>query len=163
MDKDTFLKLLVAQLRYQDPDKPADGTQFVAETAQFTTVEKLTDLATAQQSMLTAQLQLGATQMVGHEISYVDKDGKTRTGVVTAATVNGSTPSVKVGDTDIALSSVQEVRNTGTTPAAATPAAGGAATTPATDKAAATTPATDQAAATKPADDKAGAAKPATP
>jgi flagellar basal-body rod modification protein FlgD len=113
----------VAQLKYQDPDKPADGTQFVSETAEFTSVEKLTDLATAQQSMLAAQLQLGATQMVGHEIAYTDKFGKTQTGVVTAATVNGSTPTVKVGDTEVALSSVQEVRNAGAdTPKPATPA-----------------------------------------
>jgi flagellar basal-body rod modification protein FlgD len=111
LDKDTFLRLLVAQLKYQDPDKPADGTQFVSETAQFTTVEKLTDLASVQQSLLTAQLRLGAAQMVGKEISYLGADGKPATGVVRAATVNGATPSVKVADTDVPLSSVQEVRN----------------------------------------------------
>ena len=32
-DKDTFLKLLVAQLKYQDPSNPADSTQFLAQTA----------------------------------------------------------------------------------------------------------------------------------
>jgi flagellar basal-body rod modification protein FlgD len=121
MDKDTFLKLLVAQLRYQDPSKPADGTEFVSETAQFTSLEKLTDLATAQQSMLTAQLQLGATQLVGREIAYLDKNGKAQTGVVTAATVTGSTPMVKVGDTEVALSSVQEVRSSAADAKPATP------------------------------------------
>ena len=40
-DQDTFLKLLVAQLKYQDPSNPADSTQFLAQTAQFTQVEKL--------------------------------------------------------------------------------------------------------------------------
>ena len=34
--QDAFLKLLVAQLKYQDPSKPADSTQFMAQTAQFT-------------------------------------------------------------------------------------------------------------------------------
>jgi hypothetical protein len=45
----------------------------------------------------------------------VDKDGnqptKLLTGVVTAASFMGSTPTIKVGDTDVALSTVKEVRN----------------------------------------------------
>jgi flagellar basal-body rod modification protein FlgD len=124
LDKDTFLKLLVAQLKYQDPSNPADSTQFLAQTAQFTTVEKLSDLEKTQQSLLTAQLQLTASNLVGKTISYtvpdtskpVDKDGKAATtlltGVVTAASFTGSTPTVKVGDKDVALSSITEIRNT---------------------------------------------------
>ena len=38
LDQDTFLKLLVAQLKYQDPSSPSDPTQFMSETAQFTVV-----------------------------------------------------------------------------------------------------------------------------
>jgi flagellar basal-body rod modification protein FlgD len=38
-DKDTFLKLLVAQLRHQNPLEPADGLQFVTQLAQFTALE----------------------------------------------------------------------------------------------------------------------------
>lgn len=36
----TFLTLLVAQLKNQDPAQPADGTQFVTQLAQFTTLEQ---------------------------------------------------------------------------------------------------------------------------
>ena len=39
--KDTFLKLFVAQLKYQNPMNPADGTQFVSQLAQFTELEQL--------------------------------------------------------------------------------------------------------------------------
>ncbi len=38
-NKSTFLLLLVAQLKNQDPRNPADGTQFVAQLAQFTSLE----------------------------------------------------------------------------------------------------------------------------
>jgi flagellar basal-body rod modification protein FlgD len=40
VDKNMFMKLLVAQLRNQDPMKPSDGTQFIAELAQFQQLEQ---------------------------------------------------------------------------------------------------------------------------
>ena len=39
-NQNVFLQLLVAQLKYQDPDQPADGTQFVTQLAQFTTLQE---------------------------------------------------------------------------------------------------------------------------
>ena len=111
MDKDLFMKLLVAQLKYQDPTKPADTTQFLAQTAQFTVVEKLEELSKQNTEMVTAQLMNGATNLIGRTITYTGIDGKEYTGVV-ASTTLGSSPTLKVGDTDVALSSVKEVRPT---------------------------------------------------
>jgi flagellar basal-body rod modification protein FlgD len=135
LGKDTFLKLLVAQLKYQDPTNPADSTQFLAQTAQFTTVEKLNDLETTQQDLLKAQLQLGASNLIGRTVTYqtpdttkpADKDGnpvmKSMQGVVTSASFLGSTPTVKVGDTDVALSSITEVQAAAAAPKVAAPVA----------------------------------------
>jgi flagellar basal-body rod modification protein FlgD len=111
LGKDAFLKLLVAQLKYQDPSKPADGTAFIAQTAQFTQVEKLSDLAETEEKLLSAQLMLGASTMVGRTVSYQAADGTTGTGVVASASFTGSTPTLRVGATDVPLSSVTEVRN----------------------------------------------------
>lgn len=44
-DKSTFLKLLVAQLQYQNPLNPADGVQFVTQLAQFTSLEQSTQMS----------------------------------------------------------------------------------------------------------------------
>ncbi len=112
LDQDTFLKLLVAQMKYQDPSKPADSTQFLAQTAQFTQVEKLGQIADAQASMLSAQLMVGASNLVGRTVTYLDAAGAEQTGVVKSATLGGSDPTLRVGYTDVQLSKVKEVRET---------------------------------------------------
>ncbi len=109
LGKDTFLKLLVAQLKYQDPTKPADSSQFLAQTAQFSMVEKLEELAKSQNDMLAAQLMLGASNLVGRTVTYLGANGEDLTGVVSAATISGSSPTVRIGNTDVPLSSVKEV------------------------------------------------------
>jgi flagellar basal-body rod modification protein FlgD len=110
LDKDTFLKLLVAQLKYQDPSNPADSTTFMAQTAQFTQVERLNELKTVSSDQLVAQMMLSASGMVGKTITYAGPDGKDVTGVVTSARFNGSAPTLRVGDTDVPLPAVKEVR-----------------------------------------------------
>ena len=70
-DKDTFLKLLVAQLKYQDPSNPADPTQFMSQTAQFTQVEKLGDIA----DLMKSQRLISASALVGHPVTYMDENG----------------------------------------------------------------------------------------
>jgi flagellar basal-body rod modification protein FlgD len=108
-DQDTFLKLLVAQLKYQDPSNPADSTAFLAQTAQFTQVEKLGEIA----DMLSAQQLIGASSLVGRTVTYQDADGASFTGVVTRTKLNGdSGPTLVVGNTDVELSRVTEVQDT---------------------------------------------------
>jgi flagellar basal-body rod modification protein FlgD len=108
-DKDTFLKLLVAQLKYQDPSKPADSTQFLAQTAQFTQVEKLGDIA----DMLKSQRMVSASALVGHTVTYMDEFGARQTGVISAAKLNGdSEPMLRVGNTEVLLSKVTEIQQT---------------------------------------------------
>jgi len=111
-DKDTFLKLLVAQLKYQDPSNPADSTQFLAQTAQFTQVEKLGDIA----DLLKSQRLTGVSGLVGHNVTYMDENGAQQSGVISAAKLNGdSEPMLRIGNTDVQLSKVMEVLPTGPT------------------------------------------------
>ena len=87
-DKDMFLKLLVAQLKYQDPSKPADSSQFVAQTAQFTLVEKMDQLVDSYTNQMQAAELTTATGMLGSTITYTD--GKnTKTGVVSGVSISG--------------------------------------------------------------------------
>ncbi|MBL7254618.1 flagellar hook assembly protein FlgD [Paractinoplanes lichenicola] len=106
-DRDTFMKLLVAQLKYQDPSKPADSTQFLAQTAQFTQVEKLEGIA----DMLKGQQLITASSLVGKNVEYMDGDGVRHTGAISAAKLNGdSEPLLRIGNTEVPLSKVTEVQ-----------------------------------------------------
>jgi flagellar basal-body rod modification protein FlgD len=109
LDEDAFLKLLVAQLRYQDPSKPTDSSQFMAQTAQFTQVQTLQKLADDQQQMLSVQMMQSASAMVGRTVTFTKADGTEGTGVVSAATVGSTSPTLRVGATDVPLSSVTKI------------------------------------------------------
>jgi flagellar basal-body rod modification protein FlgD len=108
IDQDTFLKLLVAQLKYQDPSNPADATQFLSETAQFTVVQKLEALSTLDQQVLDATRAQSAAGLIGKQVTYTDYAGTTRTGTVTGTTLGGK-PTLTVDGTDVPLESVTAV------------------------------------------------------
>jgi flagellar basal-body rod modification protein FlgD len=118
--KDTFLKLLVAQLKYQNPLQPQDGSEFLAQTAQFTMVEKLSSLESESKSSLAANQMLAATSMIGHEVKYKDADGNDQTGVVTSVKVTSNGPLMHIGDNDISYNAIEEVHSIPTTPATTT-------------------------------------------
>jgi flagellar basal-body rod modification protein FlgD len=82
MDKDTFLKLLVAQMKYQDPSAPTDSSAFVTQTATYSQVEALQKLTDQNASMLAMQRASSAGALVGKTATYVGEDGVARTGAV---------------------------------------------------------------------------------
>jgi flagellar basal-body rod modification protein FlgD len=113
LGKDAFLKLLVAQLKYQDPTSPVQGTEFIAQTAQFTTVEKLTDLADTENKLLATQQLLGASSLIGRSVNYTIAGGATGHGVVTAASFASTGATLRVDDTDVPLTSITGIRAAG--------------------------------------------------
>ena len=112
MGSDTFLKLLVAQLKYQDPSKPADGTALLGQTAQFQMVEKLQQLADQNTQLLSEQQASSAIALVGRTISYTEGD-KTLSGVVGSVRLTAAGPVLAVGQTEVPMSSVTEISSAG--------------------------------------------------
>ena len=86
-----FLKILTAQLNNQDPLKPVDNQEFVAQIAQFANLEQSRALNAKIDTMLTLQ---SATQSVGLLGKTVDinQNGVVVTGTVTALSLSSGEP-----------------------------------------------------------------------
>ncbi|MCQ2027228.1 flagellar hook capping FlgD N-terminal domain-containing protein, partial [Clostridium butyricum] len=79
LGKDDFLKLLVTQMENQDPMNPMDDTQSIAQMAQFSSLEQMTNIATAMDTLNTnfsaynqqSLLAQGAS-LIGKSVSGLD-------------------------------------------------------------------------------------------
>jgi len=110
LGKDTFLKLLVAQLKYQDPLKPSDPQSFLAQTAQFTSVEKLEELSKQMQLSSRTASVATAAGLLGRTVTFALPDGTFTTGVVSSASPTADGVRLKVGDRDTTLDQVTDIR-----------------------------------------------------
>ncbi len=116
LDRDAFLKLLVAQLKYQDPTKPADASQMVAQSAQLTMVDRLNEISTQLTASASSQRLALASSVIGKEITFLDADSVSHTEVVQSARIDGDDLVLNAGGFQVPMSSITSV---GGTPAAA--------------------------------------------
>jgi flagellar basal-body rod modification protein FlgD len=72
VDYNSFLKLLIAQMKNQDPTQPMDSTQYVAQLATFSQVEQSMQANTKLDQILQASSLSQATSLIGHSISSLD-------------------------------------------------------------------------------------------
>ncbi|MDU4959904.1 MAG: flagellar hook capping FlgD N-terminal domain-containing protein [Sporomusaceae bacterium] len=101
LGKDAFLKLLMVQLSNQDPLNPMSDTDFIAQMAQFSALEQMTNLNTSMSAVR-------ASSMIGKFVTW-GENGDEVGGIVTATlTVNGE-PTLLVGNRSVKLSEVLSV------------------------------------------------------
>ncbi|NLL36939.1 MAG: flagellar hook assembly protein FlgD [Fretibacterium sp.] len=70
LDKDAFLRLLIAQLSNQDPLDPMEDREFIAQMAQFSTLEQITNMTRAMEN-LSGEQKYSAADYVGKYVSFV--------------------------------------------------------------------------------------------
>ncbi|MBP5441947.1 MAG: flagellar hook assembly protein FlgD [Treponema sp.] len=96
LGKDDFLKLLIVQMQNQDPTDPMDNTEFIAQMAEFSTLEQMTNMNSnfdKLSSVLTSNSALGT---IGKTVQ-IDLGEATTQGVVQGITY-GNNPQVRVGN-----------------------------------------------------------------
>ena len=105
LGKDDFLKLMVGQLKNQDPLNPMEDKDFMAQMAQMSSLEQLTNMAKGMDADR-------AFQLIGREVTYTDpKTGAVAHGTVDKVVLENGKPSLVIGEVeDIDPSTVTEVK-----------------------------------------------------
>ncbi|NLY42462.1 MAG: hypothetical protein GX066_00480 [Clostridiaceae bacterium] len=114
LGKEDFLNLLVTQLKYQDPLKPMEDKEFIAQMAQFSSLEQMQNLNATFNNMK-------AFNMIGKEILATIEDENTGTvkyvaGVVESVKMQKGKTYVVVDGKDVLLEDISEVLNASSPP-----------------------------------------------
>ena len=111
MGSDTFLKLLVAEMKYQDPSSPMSSSDMMAQTATLTQTQSLQTIADQNKQQLALQRSLTAGALVGHHVSYTATDGTTQSGTVSAVQISATdnTSSAVIGGQSVDVGRITEV------------------------------------------------------
>ncbi|HOW81848.1 MAG TPA: flagellar hook capping FlgD N-terminal domain-containing protein [Spirochaetota bacterium] len=117
MDKDAFLKLLVTQLKHQDPTRPMEDREFIAQMAQFSSLEQITNMNREFKSLIKSSQTSEAYKLLGMRIeSYDPIKQKVVSGVVSSIVFNNGEVRVKVGGEEVSLENIHSVSEMGKAP-----------------------------------------------
>jgi flagellar basal-body rod modification protein FlgD len=117
LGKDAFMKLLVNQIKNQDPLSPVDNQEFVAQLAQFSSLEQMqtlndniVGLAVLQQSNALMEQLTSSSALIGRSVEYLDpQTGESMTGTVTSVKLEDGLAVLNIGGKDVPLVNVSEV------------------------------------------------------
>jgi flagellar basal-body rod modification protein FlgD len=113
LGKDDFLKILITQLQHQDPSQPLEDKEFIAQMAQFTSLEQLSNMNIEMKAL--RQTMGLSPAFIGKEISWSKKDsmGNTvnNTGIVDALKYKDGIQYASVGGEEVSLDQIVKVSN----------------------------------------------------
>jgi flagellar basal-body rod modification protein FlgD len=112
LGKDDFLKILIAQMKNQDPTQPLQDREFIAQMAQFSSVEQLKNMA-AEMTMLRQSIGI-ASGLIGKQVSWeaLSEGSITpvmKSGIVDSIVMKEGVQHVRVGQTDISLDQILKI------------------------------------------------------
>ena len=107
LGNDDFLKLRITQLAHQDPLSPMENTEFIAQMAQFSSLEQITNMSTGFTRLASMLNNSEASSVIGKTVDIVS--GETRvTGTVEAA-VRGEKPQVVVNGVPYETANIERI------------------------------------------------------
>ena len=117
LGKDAFMKLLVTQLQNQDPTAPADSSQYVAQLAQFSSLEQMqalndniVGLAVLQQNNALMSQLTQSSALIGQQVRYTDPTtNESMVGIVGSVKIENDIAQLSIGGSNVPLGNVTEV------------------------------------------------------
>lgn len=107
LGKDDFLKLLLTQLSNQDPTSPMENTEFIAQMAQFSSLEQMTNMSTEFAKLANMLNSNEAVSLLGKNVTI--STGDTAINGVVAAVTRGEDPQVEVNGMLYSMDQIKSV------------------------------------------------------
>ena len=108
LGKDEFLRLLVTEMRYQTPLDPADQKEFIAQMAQFASLEQMQNLNSNLTTLAEMQLIAQASALIGRVVEATTKEGVIK-GTVSQVELLAGVPFLVVSGKKVHLSEITKV------------------------------------------------------
>lgn len=117
LGQDAFLQLLISQMRNQDPLEPTSNDQFIAQLAQFSSLEEMEEvnenllgLAVLQQSNALMSQLTDSSALIGRSVAYTHPvSGADAVGTVTSVKIEDGIAVLRIEGEDVPLVNVTEV------------------------------------------------------
>lgn len=109
LDLEAFLKLLIAELRSQDPMEPMDNSELLGQVSQIREIESNLRLTETLEAVQLSEKLSAAASMLGQTITALDDQGQFVTGVVDRVTVENNVPKLHLGDYAVDLKNIKEI------------------------------------------------------
>jgi len=109
LGEDAFMQLLLAQLKNQDPLKPMEDQDFIAQLAQFQSLNQLTEMSKTLDELIKAQSLSQGSALLGKTVSGMDDSGQVTSGVVSGLRLVGGEVMLDLGGPTMPLNSVHSV------------------------------------------------------
>jgi len=115
IDKHGFLKLMVAQLKHQDPLAPVDGETFMNQLVQLTNMEEMQNMSRAIESMTNSTRLSSAANLLGRQVNYLHPEtGEYSEGIAERLHAVKDKLYLVVNGTSVAIESIRSVSDTPT-------------------------------------------------
>lgn len=111
LEEADFMKLLITQLKTQDPTNPMNDKEFMGQMAQMTSLKQMNQMAENMKSFTKDFSFTKAVGLVNKTITWVNENGEMQNGVVESIKVRNGDTFLKVDGNEITINQLSEVRD----------------------------------------------------